>query len=486
MLFHSLEFIFLFLPAVFTGYYFLLNKRLIEPAKGWLVAASLFFYAWWNPVYLPLIVISVDVNFWIGRLLLQGAKNRKHILFTGIALNLIGLGYFKYWDFFIGTVNHLAKGNLPLLNLVLPLAISFFTFQQISFLVDVYKGKTRENNLLDYALFVTFFPQLIAGPIVHHREIIPQFHRVRNYVMNYKNITLGILLFFMGLFKKAVLADTLAPVANEGFDAAESLTFVEAWVTSLSYTMQIYFDFSGYTDMALGIALLFNIKLPENFRSPYKAKSIQEFWRRWHITLSRFLTDYIYIPLGGSRKGKARILINIMLVFLISGLWHGAGWLFVFWGFLHGAAMVVNRIWSETKIKLPGFLAWFITINFINIAWVFFRAETWGDAWKVLKGMAGLSGFEMFDWLQSSPLGFLAGLGVKFSELPIELDPDEPVTLIFFAGLLAALFMKNSLEISERFTPRKNISLLIVALMSVSLLYMLYFTVKSEFIYFNF
>lgn len=252
------------------------------------------------------------------------------MLILGIMANIALLGYFKYSDFFIENINDVFKTNMALLNLTLPLAISFFTFQQIAYLVDSYKGKTQEYDVVNYAVFVTFFPQLIAGPIVHHKEMMPQFAYASNNRINAENISRGLFIFAIGLFKKVVIADTFAIYANEGFDVAKVLSFYEAWATSLSYTFQLYFDFSGYTDMAIGLALLFNIVLPFNFNSPYKALNIQDFWRRWHMTLSRFLRDYIYIPLGGNRKGTVLTYRNLMATFVIGGLWHGAAWTFVF------------------------------------------------------------------------------------------------------------------------------------------------------------
>ena len=391
MLFNSYEFIFLFLPLSFFIYFYLLQQRLIVEAKGFLVFASLFFYSWWNVAYLPIILSSMLFNYIIGNTLndnLQHIKmHRKSLLGIGITANLALLGYFKYADFFIENVNFVFNGSVSLLHVTLPLAISFFTFQQIAYLVDSYRAETKEYDFLNYALFVTFFPQLIAGPIVHHSEMMPQFASKWNLVKKYKNIAAGLFIFSIGLFKKVVIADTFAVWATNGFDIAETLNMIEAWATSLSYTFQLYFDFSGYTDMAIGAALLFNIRLPINFNSPYKSLSIQEFWRRWHITLSRFLKEYVYIPLGGNRKGTLRTYNNLMATFLLGGIWHGAGWTFVFWGFLHGLALVINHAWKRVGIKLPKLFAWFITFNFINIAWVFFRAKEWDDALKVLEGM---------------------------------------------------------------------------------------------------
>ena len=397
MLFNSYEFIFAFLPITFFIYFYLNSKRLTVASKGFLVFASLFFYSWWNIAYLPLILISMLFNYTIGNSLsksndenkkgLKKTFSNKSILIFGIICNVSLLAYYKYADFFIENFNLVTSSNVNLLHLVLPLAISFFTFQQIAYLVDSYRGETKEYDFLNYALFVTFFPQLIAGPIVHHKEMIPQFASSWNMVKNYKNIALGLFIFSIGLFKKVVIADTFAVWATAGFDNAQTLNLIEAWATSLSYTFQLYFDFSGYTDMAIGIALMFNIKLPINFNSPYKALNIQDFWRRWHITLSRFLRDYIYIPLGGNKISSFRTYSNLLATFVIGGFWHGAGWTFVFWGFLHGMALIIHRIWSNLGFKMNTILAWFITFNFVNIAWIFFRAKEWDDAIKVLKGM---------------------------------------------------------------------------------------------------
>ncbi|MBE3606439.1 MBOAT family protein [Campylobacter sp. RM13119] len=397
MLFSSYEFIFLFLPITFFVYFYLNSKRLTQASKAFLVLASLFFYSWWNMTYLPLILVSMLFNYVVGNSLSKNIKentsrlhktfSKKQILVFGIIVNLSLLGYFKYADFFISNFNFVTNSNVGLLYLLLPLAISFFTFQQIAYLVDSYRGETKEYDFLNYALFVTFFPQLIAGPIVHHKEMMPQFASKWNMVKNYKNIATGLFIFSIGLFKKVAIADTFAVWTTAGFDTAKTLNLIEAWATSLSYTFQLYFDFSGYCDMAIGIALLFNIKLPINFNSPYKALSIQDFWRRWHMTLSRFLRDYIYIPLGGNRKGEIRTYINLLATFLIGGLWHGAGWTFVIWGGVHGVALAVHRLWQNLGFKMNKILAWFITFNFVNIAWVFFRAKDFESAMKVLKGM---------------------------------------------------------------------------------------------------
>ena len=476
MLFNSIEFIFFFLPITFVIYFWLNRCRLGDFSKAFLVVSSLFFYSWWNINYLPLILISMVFNFMIGSYLSRNFSHStspksvspKMLLIIGIIGNVALLGYFKYADFFITNTNFIFNSNISLLKLTLPLAISFFTFQQIAYLVDSYKGETKEYDFLSYALFVSFFPQLIAGPIVHHKEMMPQFNKTRNKVLNYKNILLGLFIFSMGVFKKVVIADTFAEYATEGFDKLAVLEFFVAWKTSLSYTFQLYFDFSGYCDMAIGAALLFNIKLPINFNSPYKATDIQDFWRRWHITLGRFLRDYIYIPLGGNKKGLPRTLINLFLTFLIGGIWHGAGWTFVFWGFLHGLALVIHRLWSLTKIKLPKVLAWFITFNFVNFAWVFFRAKDFNSAIKVIKGMFDFNLTEIISTMQSS----------------IDTYP----VLIFIITLLTfTLYCKNSVQFIHQVI-KQNLFLWTIyfSILFIIGLFLITKGTYTEFIYFNF
>ena len=483
MLFNSYEFIFLFLPITYFIYFFLNKRHLTEASKAFLVFASLFFYSWWNIKYLPLILISMIFNYSLGRELTNPKKlkrvSKKRLLFIGVAFNLGLLGYFKYMDFFIANINHFLGSDIKLLHLALPLAISFYTFQQIAYLVDSYRGETKEYDFLNYAVFVTFFPQLIAGPIVHHKEMMPQFVKLKNKVINLENVAAGLFIFFMGLFKKVVIADTFAEWATQGFDLAKELNMLEAWSTSLSYTFQLYFDFSGYTDMAIGLALLFNIKLPTNFLSPYKATSIQDFWRRWHITLSHFLRDYIYIPLGGNRKGEARTYLNLFITFLLGGLWHGAGWTFIFWGALHGAALVIHRAWQKLKIKLPTLLAWFLTFNFINIAWVFFRAKSFDDALKVLKGM--------FQGDLVLPHSWSDYLSILQEKIPFgtwsKLYANESyMGLWLLIAFFVVVAMPNSMEWRDRF--KTNLFYLLLTLFFALSLFMLYR--KSEFLYFNF
>jgi len=473
VLFNSYEFIFLFLPITFFIYFYLNSKKLTILSKIFLILSSLFFYSWWNIAYLPLILLSIIFNFFVGEYI----YNKKYLLYIGVFFNLGLLGYFKYMDFFIENINFFTDYNLSLFHLALPLAISFYTFQQIAYLVDSYRGDTKEHNFLDYAVFVTFFPQLIAGPIVHHAEMMPQFNNSKNMIKNYRNIALGIFIFSIGLFKKVAIADSFAIFATQGFDVATSLNMIEAWLTSLSYTFQLYFDFSGYTDMAIGIALLFNIKLPINFNSPYKALSIQDFWRRWHITLSNFLKRYLYIPLGGNRVGETRIYFNLFLTFLLGGIWHGAGWTFVFWGVMHGTALALHKFWQKLRFKINFILAWFITFNFINISWVFFRAKEWEDAIKVLDGM--FFGEIILPQILSSKLSFLSTGSEKWSSIFYS-TPEVFIWII--SGFILSLLFKNSMQLREKFIPTPFYMLwTILSLMSIFILYR-----KSEFIYFNF
>ncbi|MBT3605769.1 MAG: MBOAT family protein [Candidatus Latescibacteria bacterium] len=482
MLFNSYIYILLFLPIALLGYYWL-AKFSDSVSKTWLVLASLFFYAYWVPTYLFLIIGSMLGNYTLATNMLKARSHPtltpKTILILGIIFNFGLLGYYKYADFFIANINLISGFRLPLLRLLLPLAISFFTFQQIAYLMDVYQGKTQSYGLLNYALFVTFFPQLIAGPIVHHREMMPQFSNTKSRTFNPQNFSNGIFLFSLGLFKKVIIADTFAIWANAGFEQTTPLTFFPAWATSLSYTFQIYFDFSGYTDMALGSAKLFNIHLPPNFNTPYCADNIQEFWRRWHMTLSRWLRDYLYIPLGGNRKGSGRTYINLMTTFLLGGLWHGAGWTFVIWGLLHGAGTSIHKYWSSRHFRLPTFIGWVGTFFFINLTWVFFRATSLEQATNILRSMAGFQGIvfpkQLRPFLTQFDLTYgklFAGIGNAYEILL--------VTIIFGAFSICG---KNSLELLDQYAPNKKWTLATTCI----LLYALNNLDKvSEFLYFNF
>jgi alginate O-acetyltransferase complex protein AlgI len=488
MLFNSYIYILLFLPGTVVIYFWLQKMEKHALSLYWLIIASLFFYGWWNINYLPLILTSLTFNFLCGSFLIKQNRihmlKRKLLLATGITFNIALIGYFKYADFLIENFNLVAQTQFNLLRVILPLGISFYTFEQIAYLVDCYKGKASLYSSPKYTVFVVFFPQLIAGPIVHHHEMVPQFESVKNRFLNFRNINKGLLLFSIGLFKKVVIADSFSIWVNRGFDSGEPLTFFAAWVTSLSYTFQLYFDFCGYTDMAIGAALLFNINLTVNFNSPYKTTNIQNFWKCWHISLSRFLKEYLYIPFGGNRFGELCAYRNILITFLIGGIWHGAGWLYLLWGFLHGMALVFCRMWSELNLKLNHTLAWVINFNFINITWVVFRANEWNDAKRVLRGMLGLEGI-MLPPRFSEKLSFLKDWGVEFGHWGYPHSPVEIRSAFIFivASIVITLFFKNSNQIAENFQPTPSSLLLALSLFVLSFLGL---NSNSEFLYFNF
>ena len=367
---------------------------------GWLTAASLFFYGWWNPVYLLLLGGSIAFNYALGLRLSKPGSSRL-LLAAGIAVNLVLLAYFKYSGFLTDSLSRITGAAPGVEDIVLPLAISFFTFQQIAYLVDAHKGRGSESNPLRYSLFISLFPQLIAGPIVLYREMRPQFKSSTLGENFSRNLGIGGTIFLLGLGKKILLADTLAATADPVFNSAamgETVNFLQAWGGTLAFAFQIYFDFSAYSDMAIGLAFMLGIRLPINFNSPYKAGSVIEFWRRWHMTLSRFLMAYLYIPLGGNRHGRARLYAALMITMLLGGLWHGASWTFVAWGGLHGLFLVVNRIWIELGARypaaptLPPFTTHALTLFTVLVAWVFFRAEDFGAAVQIFAGMAGAAG----------------------------------------------------------------------------------------------
>jgi len=420
MLLNSPYYIVIFLPLVVGIYFFIEKNHHASLGHVWLVAVSLFFYSYSNPKSLILLTCSIVVNFIFGNILFHYRGNdfsgnskihqtkARYLFVLSLLFNIFLLAYFKYTNFFIQNLNTAFGYRIMKLEVILPLAISFFTFQQISYLVDIYRGQIQKDNLLNYFLFVTFFPQLVIGPIVRYKEVIPQFIDKNNVPPDWENIARGIFVISVGLFKKLIIADKFGQWANSGFDTTNALTFFDAWSASLSYTFQIYYDFSGYTDMAIGAALLFNIKIPINFNSPYQALNIQDFWHRWHITLSRWLRDYLYIPLGGNRKGNIRTYINLFITFLIAGIWHGAGWTFIVWGAMHGIALAVNRLWRQLKFKMPKLLGWFFTFMFLNITWIFFRASTCEDALRIMKGLIKIN---------------TAGFSDKFAQIVNYLNP---------------------------------------------------------------
>ena len=404
MLFNSHVFIFLFLPMVLLGYH---GLKKISASHHlpliWLLMTSLFFYGWWDARYLLLLLTSITINFILGNIVYHSGKKRIWLA-IGKSFNLLLIIYFKYANFVVNNVSWAFGETWEFHNIILPLAISFFTFQQIAWLVDIYKNKTVIPSFYNYALFVSFFPQLIAGPIVHHSEMMPQFERPLVSKQAQFNMGIGLTLFTLGLFKKVVLADQFALYATPVFEAAwrgEVITFLEAWVGTLSYTFQLYFDFSGYSDMAVGLARMLGIVLPINFFSPYKAHNIRQFWQRWHITLSRFLRDYLYIPLGGNRARAVRVSVNIMLTMLIGGLWHGASWTFVAWGGLHGFYLIIHRLYETRHSLQPGgfisrpFIGVSVTFMAVILAWVLFRADSFTSAVIIYKGLFGFSGLSL-------------------------------------------------------------------------------------------
>jgi alginate O-acetyltransferase complex protein AlgI len=487
MIFSSPEFVFLFLPVAFFGYFLLNRIRLVVLGKSWLVALSLFFYGYWSIYYLPLLLSSIFFNYLVGTALSSNPRaSRRFLLTTGIVVNLAMLGYFKYADFLIENANFAFNADYILPELLLPLGISFFTFTQIAYLVDSFRGEAKEYNFLNYALFVTFFPHLIAGPILHHREMMSQFESRWTLAVRYRNILLGLFIFSAGLFKKVVIADTFATWANAGFDGQRALDFFSAWATSLSYTFQLYFDFSGYSDMAIGAALLFNIWLPINFNSPYKALDIQDFWRRWHMTLSRYLRDYLYIPLGGNRSSAARVYANLMATFLLGGLWHGASWMFVIWGALHGAALVVHRAWNGLGLSLPAPFAWLLTFSFVNITWVVFRAKTPDDALRVIHGMADIESVLNLP-VSAIPTSSLAWGGWFMDYLLRWLPGGLAVNAPCFGAIglaLGIISQKNSIELmTGGYGAAKLTGVLLLFCIAM---YTAMATTSSVFLYFNF
>lgn len=501
MLFNSPEFIFAFLPLTLAVFYCVTRllgsgPRGATAAKAWLLAASLFFYGYWDARYLPLLVVSLAFNYILGRAIAScwGEKGRssraKVLLVLGVTLNLASIGLFKYAAFVTENLNRFLGLEVPVLRFTLPLGISFFTFQEVAFLIDVYRMRLppdehrRAFRPIDFPLFISFFPQLIAGPIVRHDEILPQLSRPETFRPDFTALSIGLWTFIAGLFKKIVIADTFATWAAHGFDVAPTLNLLEAWATSLSYAFQLYFDFSGYSDMAIGCGLMLNIAIPINFNSPYKALSIQDFWRRWHITLSTFLRDYLYVPLGGGRHGIGRTVLNLFMTFLLGGLWHGAGWMFVLWGLLHGGMLAGHRLWGLTGIRLPRALAWLLTFNAVNVAWVFFRAQDLGAAWKVLRGMAGMAGVALPEraarWLGSWSRAF-----IHYGD-PFPASNVTYWTLLAVACGLAMTALPNTNELRERFQWSPGRLLWGVAMAVVVVICSVFLQVESAFIYWQF
>ena len=457
MLFNSFAFLFVYLPVVLAGYFWLGRIHPRWPA-AWLALASLAFYAYWDVRYLPLLLGSICVNYWCGRAIAAApAPARQRWLAGALAANLGLLAYYKYANFFVDSVNSVSGAGWPDLHIVLPIGISFFTFTQIAFLVDCQRREVKENRFIHYMLFVSYFPHLIAGPVLHHKEMMPQFADPANVRPLASDFAIGFSIFVVGLAKKVLIADNISPMVGPVFAAGAHPQLVEAWIGVLAYTFQLYFDFSGYSDMAIGLSRLFGVRLPLNFNSPYKAGNISEFWRRWHMSLSRFLRDYLYIALGGSRAGPLRRYRNLMLTMLLGGLWHGAGWTFVIWGGLHGLYLVLHHAWRHLargwSARWWPPLAGALTFFAVMLGWVFFRAPDLAGALDVLGALGGANGVSLPHGLASQTHWF-ARLGIApqfdgirwidFSTLGI------PALLV---AMVLAFAAPNTQEIFCRYRP---------------------------------
>lgn len=394
MLFNSFIFIIIFLPLSLF-FYFVFNRYSNKMAEVFLLLMSWWFYAYSVPAYLLVILSSIIVNYSITRMMNKRTVGRKALFIIGLCFDVGLIGYYKYLNFVLWNSNYFLHTDFVIKSIILPLGISFYTIQQISFLIDAYRGDKTDYDFVQYALYVSFFPQLVAGPIVYHTEFLPMLQDKQRRIVNYENLTRGLMWFTLGLSKKVFLADRLGKAVEWGYTDVSVLTCADAWLVMLSYAFQIYFDFSGYSDMACGIALMFNFELPQNFNSPYKSLSIRDFWKRWHMTLTRFLTAYVYIPLGGNRKGKTRLVLNTLIVFLISGIWHGANYTFILWGLLHGMLSVMNRAFSDVGKRIPVALKWVVNFTFVSILWALFRAEGIGQWLHFMTRLVSFDGMKL-------------------------------------------------------------------------------------------
>jgi alginate O-acetyltransferase complex protein AlgI len=505
MLFNTFGFIFVYLPVTLLGF-FMLARISHAFAAAWLALASIFFYGYWNPAYVGLLLGSIACNYLMGVRIAKAAvraedKKKKRLLIFALAANLSLLVYYKYFNFFVQNINGIASVDWSLSSIILPLGISFFTFTQIAFIVDTYQGKVREYNFTHYLLFVTYFPHLIAGPVLHHKQMMPQFNSPATYRIGLENIVIGLTFFTIGLAKKVLLADSLAEYATPVFGAVHDGVqpqFFGAWVGALAYTFQLYFDFSGYSDMAIGISKMFGVNLPINFNSPYKAHNIIEFWRRWHMTLSQFLRDYLYIPLGGSRKGPFLRYINLLVTMLLGGLWHGANWTFVIWGGLHGLYLCINHFWQHllggASSRIGKYLGILITFLAVVFAWVFFRATNMHEAFVIISGMLGMNGIAL-------PIS-LAFLGKYTASMPVNIQfiglfnglnvPPDLLNLFFLFSIsfFVVWALPNSQQLLEKARiqrlPKNRVVLAGISFGFLFILSVLSFNRVSEFLYFQF
>lgn len=482
MLFNSYGFIFLFLPLVLLGYYGL-GRVGVRAASGWLAAASLSFYAYWDIRFLPVLLVSILFNYLIGRQI-SGGHGRRFWLGIGILGNVAALGYYKYTGFLMENINAIWSVDLPVPDIILPIGISFFTFTQTAYLVDLYRGETNHASLVYYTEFVTIFPHLIAGPIISHRKMMPQFLDPENLRINYRNMAMGLTLFLAGLGKKVLIADNLSPWANFVFSQTDHLNLLLAWMGSLAYTLQLYFDFSGYSDMAVGLGLMMNMKIPQNFLSPYQASNFIDLWRRWHVTLGVWVRDYLYIPLGGNRYGEVRKYGNLFFAMLIIGLWHGAGWTYILWGALHGVLLVANHLWRKMGGNMPRPIAWPLTFISWSVGLTIFRADTLADAMKMLTAMMDISHICLpaSSWLENH-LIFLGAAQVNFIAWP-EAFPFVKVGAVLLILLVTVMSLPNPhAMVRECYRPSASLAVL---LLFVAALAMAGMTQPSEFLYFQF
>lgn len=470
MLFNSFQFIFVFLPIALLGYYLIGNKK----SQLWfLFSSSLFFYAYWSHTYVFLLLFTVVLDFYIGQLLFrcQDDRKRKALLLTSVIANLSVLGLFKYYNFFIGSVNGAfsyfgSQASLPHLDLILPIGVSFYTFQSMSYVIDVYRrSASSHGSLLEFSSYVTLFPHQISGPLVRHNSIVPQLENIETYLFKYPNFWKGICFFVFGLAKKMLIADRLAEAIDPIIGNMVVASNLEAFFAMIGYTIQLYFDFSGYSDMAVGLGLMMNIQFPANFNSPYKSRSITEFWKRWHITLSSWLRDYLYISLGGNRKGVLFTYRNLLLTMAIGGLWHGANWTFLVWGTMHGAALAIERWCKDHNVDLikSSALKWISTFLFVSVAWTFFRANSIQDATIWLT--------KVFSWQ--------GGYNTDITLMPIKYR--DKFYLICLVGLVSSMLAKNTWEM--KFKPALSTATILALLFVVCLMYM---GEQSPFLYFQF
>ena len=488
MLFNSAIFLFVFLPVVLLGWYGLNHFGLNRTALCFLSAASLFFYGYFKPSYLILILGSILINFALMKAIKRFRKAAGVLLFTGVSANIILIGIFKYLDFIISIANDTLHTDRSFFNILLPLGISFYTLQQIAGLADAYRGNAKNYSFIEYLAFVTFFPQLVAGPIVLSDELIPQFADKNNRIFNYEKFTQGLSRFIIGLSKKMLIADLFGHIVDFGFEKVYWIDTASAWIVAVCYSIQLYFDFSGYSDMACGLAGMFGFTLPENFDSPYKAVSIGDFWKRWHMTLTRFFTRYLYIPLGGSRKGKLRTYLNILIVFLVSGLWHGAAWTFVIWGAMHGIAMIWDRR-SFLKIKYK-WLSGFFTRAFVVVAFIIFRSDNIDFMLRMLKAMFVYNGVsfvpELASCLSDLPEFYILTRSVE-ALMPGMLNA---VYLLLITVLLAAaaviLQKKNAAAICTEIKEKNYPIAYAVYLAALLGMVVISLNQVSTFLYFNF